>query len=72
VRTDGLSLAARLGGGEAGDGGETQSLGGGIPGGGVESGQMGVGGDNSWGAKPHADACFAVEKGTSFRFTIQK
>ena len=29
-------------------------------------------GDNSWGAKPHADACFAVEKGTSFRFTIQK
>lgn len=21
----------------------------------------GVGGDNSWGAKPHADACFAVE-----------
>lgn len=34
--------------------------------------QRGVGGDNSWGAKPHADACFAVEKGTSFRFTIQK
>lgn len=33
--------------------------------------QRGVGGDNSWGAKPHADACFAVEKGTSFRFTIQ-
>ena len=34
--------------------------------------QRGVGGDNSWGAKPHADDCFAVEKGTSFRFTIQK
>ncbi len=34
--------------------------------------QRGVGGDNSWGAKPHADTCFAVEKGTSFRFTIQK
>jgi len=29
-----------------------------------------VGGDNSWGAKPHADACFAVEKGTQFRFTL--
>ena len=34
--------------------------------------QRGVGGDNSWGAKPHADACFVVEKETSFRFTIQK
>lgn len=34
--------------------------------------QRGVGGDNSWGAKPHADTCFAVEKGTSFRFMIQK
>lgn len=34
--------------------------------------QRGVGGDNSWGAKPHADTCFAVEKGTSFRFSIQK
>ena len=34
--------------------------------------QRGVGGDNSWGAKPHADDCFAVEKETSFRFTIQK
>ena len=34
--------------------------------------QRGVGGDNSWGAKPHADACFAVEKGTSFHFSIQK
>ena len=34
--------------------------------------QRGVGGDNSWGAKPHADACFAVEKGMTFAFTIQK
>ena len=34
--------------------------------------QRGVGGDNSWGAKPHEDACFAVEKGTQFRFTIRK
>ena len=30
--------------------------------------QRGVGGDNSWGAKPHADACFAAENGTQFRF----
>lgn len=34
--------------------------------------QRGVGGDNSWGAKPHADTCFAVEKETSFHFSIQK
>ena len=34
--------------------------------------QRGVGGDNSWGAKPHADACFAVEKGMTFSFSIQK
>ena len=34
--------------------------------------QRGVGGDNSWGAKPHADDCFAVEKGMTFAFTIQK
>ena len=34
--------------------------------------QRGVGGDNSWGAKPHADACFAVEKGMTFAVAIQK
>ena len=34
--------------------------------------QRGVGGDNSWGAKPHADACFAVGKGMTFSFSIQK
>ena len=34
--------------------------------------QRGVGGDNSWGAKPHENACFAVEKGTAFHFSIQK
>ena len=34
--------------------------------------QCGVGGDNSWGAKPHEDACFAVEKGTAFHVSIQK
>ena len=34
--------------------------------------QRGVGGDNSWGAKPYADACFAVEKGMTFSFSIQK
>ncbi len=34
--------------------------------------QRGVGGDNSWGAKPHADACFAVEEGMTFSFSIQK
>ena len=33
--------------------------------------QRGVG-DNSWGAKPHADACFAVEKGMTFSFSIRK
>ena len=32
--------------------------------------QRGVGGDNSWGAKPHADACFAVEEGMQFRFVF--
>ena len=34
--------------------------------------QRGVGGDNNWGAKPHADACFAVEKGMTFSFSIRK
>jgi len=34
--------------------------------------QRGVGGDNSWGAKPHEAACFAVEKGMTFSFSIQK
>ena len=34
--------------------------------------QRGVGGDNSWGAKPHEDACFVVEKGSTFQFSIQK
>lgn len=31
-----------------------------------------MGGDNSWGAKPHEDACPGVEKGTAFHFSIQK
>ena len=34
--------------------------------------QRGVGGDNSWGAKPHEDACFVVEKESTFQFSIQK
>ena len=34
--------------------------------------QRGVGGDNSWGANPHADTCFAVEEGTAFHFLVQK
>ena len=34
--------------------------------------QRGVGGDNSWGATPHEAACFAVEKGMTFSFSIQK
>ena len=34
--------------------------------------QRGVGGDNSWGAKPHEEVCFAVEKGMAFKFSIQK
>ena len=32
--------------------------------------QRGVGGDNSWGAKPHETACFAVEKGMQFRVSF--
>ena len=32
--------------------------------------QRGVGGDNSWGAKPHENACHAVEQGTQFRFAF--
>lgn len=32
--------------------------------------QRGVGGDNSWGAKPHPDCCFAVQPGSVFRFVI--
>ena len=34
--------------------------------------QRGVGGDNSWGAKPHEEACLAVETGMTFSFSIQK
>ena len=34
--------------------------------------QRGVGGDNSWGAKPHEEACLAVETGMTFLFSIQK
>ena len=34
--------------------------------------QRGVGGDNSWGAKPHENVCFVVEKGSTFQFSIQK
>ena len=34
--------------------------------------QRGVGGDNSWGAKPHENACFAAEKGMQFRFALSK
>ena len=34
--------------------------------------QRGVGGDNSWGAKPHENACFAVENGAKFTFSIEK
>ncbi len=32
--------------------------------------QRGVGGDNSWGAKPHADVCFRAEPGMVFRFYL--
>ena len=34
--------------------------------------QRGVGGDNSWGAKPHENACYTVESGTKFTFSIEK
>ena len=34
--------------------------------------QRGVGGDNSWGAKPHENACFAAETGMQFRFALRK
>lgn len=30
--------------------------------------QRGVGGDNSWGAPPHPDACYAAAPGMTFRF----
>lgn len=33
--------------------------------------QRGVGGDNSWGAKPLPATCFAAEPGQTFRFTIK-
>lgn len=33
--------------------------------------QRGVGGDNSWGAKPLPDTRFAAEPGQTFRFTIE-
>ena len=34
--------------------------------------QRGVGGDSSWGAKPHENVCFAAEKGMQFKFTLNK
>ena len=33
--------------------------------------QRGVGGDNSWGAKPHENACPVVTAGMQFRFSFQ-
>ena len=33
--------------------------------------QRGVGGDNSWGAKPHENVCFAAEDSMTFRFAMQ-
>lgn len=33
-------------------------------------GQMGVGGDDSWGARPHDEYMFQLAKGQSFRFWI--
>ena len=34
--------------------------------------QRGVGGDNSWGAKPHENVCFTIEKEIRFRFALSK
>ena len=34
--------------------------------------QRGVGGDNSWGAKPHENVCFTAEKGMQFCFTLSR
>ena len=33
-------------------------------------GQLGVAGDNTWGAGPHAEYHVALEKGETFRFTF--
>lgn len=33
--------------------------------------QRGVGGDNSWGAKPHENACFTAEDGMVFCFSLK-
>ncbi|MDD7201747.1 MAG: glycoside hydrolase family 2 TIM barrel-domain containing protein [Sphaerochaetaceae bacterium] len=33
-------------------------------------GTLGIGGDNSWGATPHEDALFSMEKGESFTFRL--
>ena len=34
--------------------------------------QRGVGGDNSWGAQPHKNACFAAEKKMQFHFVLRR